>query len=154
MIGGPGLRVVAVGRLVFGFSPMTIVLPLSFPSRMRQPTDFLLVYENLLFVTVEQFRENRFPTLKGRRMTAPICTLADIDAQCPRPKFETSIRGGNALEDRDAWVTRRAYEIWEQAGRPDGADHAHWQQALEEWNAQTQKNFTDAAEWDDEEEEW
>ncbi|MGA1834537.1 MULTISPECIES: DUF2934 domain-containing protein [Rhizobium] len=72
----------------------------------------------------------------------------------PRPKFETSFAEEDFLEDRDAWVTRRAYEIWEHAGRPDGADQAHWQRALEEWNAQTHQKLTDAARWDDEEEEW
>jgi hypothetical protein len=27
-------------------------------------------------------------------------------------------------------ASRRAYAIWEQAGRPDGQDQKHWQQAL------------------------
>ena len=29
-------------------------------------------------------------------------------------------------EDRDARVRARAYERWEQAGRPDGRDVEHW----------------------------
>jgi hypothetical protein len=92
--------------------------------------------------------------MRAGRLTAAICTVADIDARRPCPKFQGLIFGENRLEDRDAWVTRRAYEIWEHAGRPDGADHAHWQQALEEWNAQTHQKLADAAGWDDEEEEW
>jgi hypothetical protein len=26
-------------------------------------------------------------------------------------------------------IQRRAYELWEREGRPEGRDHAHWQQA-------------------------
>jgi hypothetical protein len=26
-------------------------------------------------------------------------------------------------------IQRRAYELWEREGRPDGRDHAHWHQA-------------------------
>ena len=29
-------------------------------------------------------------------------------------------------------VRQRAYEIWEEAGRPDGQHNAHWQQACHE----------------------
>jgi hypothetical protein len=34
-------------------------------------------------------------------------------------------------QDHDAASTR-AYAIWEQSGRPDGQDEAHWLQALRE----------------------
>ncbi|WP_353654248.1 DUF2934 domain-containing protein [Agrobacterium sp. Ap1] len=30
---------------------------------------------------------------------------------------------------KTGWIARRAYEIWEQAGRPDGQDKKHWQHA-------------------------
>jgi hypothetical protein len=33
-------------------------------------------------------------------------------------------------------IRRRAYEIWEQSGRPDGADLDHWLQAKSEHNGQ------------------
>lgn len=29
-------------------------------------------------------------------------------------------------------VRDRAYELWEQEGRPEGAAHSHWKQAYEE----------------------
>ncbi|MEV4607222.1 DUF2934 domain-containing protein [Neorhizobium sp. LMR1-1-1.1] len=40
---------------------------------------------------------------------------------------------GRGLADiyggKTGWIARRAYEIWEQAGRPDGQDKKHWQHA-------------------------
>ena len=33
---------------------------------------------------------------------------------------------------RDARIAQRAYEIWEQAGRPHGLDREHWDQARAE----------------------
>lgn len=30
------------------------------------------------------------------------------------------------------WISKRAYTIWEQAGRPHGQDNEHWQQAVRE----------------------
>lgn len=38
-------------------------------------------------------------------------------------------------EQRDEWITKRAYELWEQAGRPDGQDLRLWEQASTEWEA-------------------
>lgn len=58
------------------------------------------------------------------------------------------------MEDRQSWLTNRAYELWEEAGRPDGADQLHWQQALAEWDGQTHHGSGERSEWDDEEEEW
>jgi hypothetical protein len=34
--------------------------------------------------------------------------------------------------DRHEQIRRRAYEIWEREGRPEGADLRHWQQASDE----------------------
>jgi Protein of unknown function (DUF2934) len=34
-------------------------------------------------------------------------------------------------EDEDK-IRRRAYEIWEREGRPDGRQHEHWSQARQE----------------------
>lgn len=39
------------------------------------------------------------------------------------------------MSDRDERIKQRAYEIWEQQGRPEGKEHEHWQQAAEEFNA-------------------
>ena len=36
---------------------------------------------------------------------------------------------------REQWVTKRAYELWEEAGRPEGQDSEHWHQASLEWEA-------------------
>ena len=35
-------------------------------------------------------------------------------------------------DDREAQIRRRAYEIWEQEGRPHGAELSHWIKAFEE----------------------
>ena len=32
--------------------------------------------------------------------------------------------------DREKLVAARAYELWEQEGRPDGAHERHWHQAI------------------------
>ncbi|MFB2553528.1 DUF2934 domain-containing protein [Ensifer soli] len=34
--------------------------------------------------------------------------------------------------ERLDWINRRAYQIWEENGRPDGRDQDHWNQALRE----------------------
>ena len=35
-------------------------------------------------------------------------------------------------QDREEQIRRRAYEIWEGGGRPEGSHEAHWQQAERE----------------------
>lgn len=38
------------------------------------------------------------------------------------------------MPERDYdWIARRAYSLWEEEGRPDGADEAHWLTALDDW---------------------
>jgi hypothetical protein len=38
------------------------------------------------------------------------------------------------MPERDYdWIARRAYSLWEEEGRPDGRDEAHWQTALTDW---------------------
>lgn len=38
------------------------------------------------------------------------------------------------MPERDYdWIARRAYTLWEDEGRPDGRDEAHWQTALNDW---------------------
>jgi len=42
-------------------------------------------------------------------------------------------KAGTALSaDLQARIRERAYELWEHDGRPEGRDHAHWQQAERE----------------------
>jgi hypothetical protein len=50
--------------------------------------------------------------------------------------------------ERDDWVARRAYELWEQAGNPDGQEHEHWNQASAEWDENSATSPTSS--WDDE----
>lgn len=35
-------------------------------------------------------------------------------------------------QDRDEWIARRAYALWEQCGRQDGRDLEHWMEAVRE----------------------
>jgi hypothetical protein len=35
-------------------------------------------------------------------------------------------------DTRREWISKRAYTIWEDAGRPDGRDAEHWNQAERE----------------------
>ncbi|MBW9091834.1 DUF2934 domain-containing protein [Rhizobium wenxiniae] len=55
--------------------------------------------------------------------------------------------------DREEWISKRAYELWEQAGRADGQDGEQWAEASAEWDAgrAQNKNGKAAANWDDEE---
>ncbi|TWF47803.1 DUF2934 domain-containing protein [Neorhizobium alkalisoli] len=50
--------------------------------------------------------------------------------------------------ERDDWVAQRAYELWEQAGHPNGQDHDHWVQASAEW--EDNRATSSKASWDDE----
>ncbi|ACS60021.1 MULTISPECIES: DUF2934 domain-containing protein [Rhizobium] len=36
---------------------------------------------------------------------------------------------------RHEWISKRAYAIWEEQGRPDGRDAEHWRQAVAERDA-------------------
>ena len=45
--------------------------------------------------------------------------------------------------DLQARIQQRAYELWERDGRPEGRDHAHWQQAEREIGAR--RGSADAA---------
>jgi len=55
--------------------------------------------------------------------------------------------------DREEWISKRAYELWEQSGQPDGQDAEQWAEASAEWDAGKgeDKNSSAAAGWDDEE---
>ena len=35
-------------------------------------------------------------------------------------------------EERHEWISKRAYSLWEAAGRQHGSDREHWEQALRE----------------------
>ena len=55
--------------------------------------------------------------------------------------------------DREEWISKRAYELWEQAGRPDGKDDEQWNAASAEWEAKSGEGTDRSAAhaWDDEE---
>lgn len=58
------------------------------------------------------------------------------------------------MSERDEWIARKAYELWEQAGRPDGHHHEHWQEASDDWTAEHPDTAPAGdAEWNDEEDE-
>lgn len=35
-------------------------------------------------------------------------------------------------DERQEWINKRAYSLWEQHGREHGHDHEHWEQATRE----------------------
>ncbi|MGQ3292061.1 MAG: DUF2934 domain-containing protein, partial [Shinella sp.] len=35
-------------------------------------------------------------------------------------------------DERQEWISKRAYGLWEANGRPHGKDHEHWEQAARE----------------------
>lgn len=50
-------------------------------------------------------------------------------------------------EYKSAWLSRRAYAIWEAAGRPAGQDNEHWIQAIAEYDLMDRtRASTDGAE--------
>jgi hypothetical protein len=53
--------------------------------------------------------------------------------------------------DREEWISRRAYELWEQAGQPEGQEHEHWAQASAEWDAGLDATDAEHTSWDEEE---
>lgn len=56
-------------------------------------------------------------------------------------------------DKREEWIAERAYELWEQGGRPDGQDHEHWTQASGEWDARdngSKQSLNGSPAWDDE----
>ena len=38
------------------------------------------------------------------------------------------------MDNRGEWIARRAYALWEEAGRPFGQDEYHWDQASAEYD--------------------
>ncbi|MCR6499394.1 DUF2934 domain-containing protein [Shinella sp. CPCC 101442] len=35
-------------------------------------------------------------------------------------------------DERQEWISKRAYSLWEASGRQHGEDHEHWEQAVRE----------------------
>jgi hypothetical protein len=53
--------------------------------------------------------------------------------------------------DWEEWITKRAYELWEDAGRPEGYHEEHWTRATEEREADRGGAVDPALSWDDDE---
>jgi len=49
------------------------------------------------------------------------------------------------LEASPETISRRAYELWEEAGKPEGTDLQHWLQAEKEMSGQSQNSSDSAA---------
>jgi hypothetical protein len=47
--------------------------------------------------------------------------------------------------DREERVRQRAHELWEQAGRPEGQQEQHWQQAFQEISTDGEPNLSTVA---------
>ncbi|RWX05987.1 response regulator [Rhizobium hidalgonense] len=41
-------------------------------------------------------------------------------------------------QERYNWISRRAHEIWQSEGCPNGRDREHWSQAVNDWDASGQ----------------
>lgn len=61
-------------------------------------------------------------------------------------------RGTGMPDEKNEWIAKRAYELWEKSGRPSGHDNEHWAQATAEWEQGLEvKSGSPAADpWDDE----
>lgn len=53
--------------------------------------------------------------------------------------------------DREGWIARRAYELWEQAGHPEGQEREHWAQASAEWESRANANEPERPSWEEDE---
>ena len=38
----------------------------------------------------------------------------------------------NVNDERQEWISKRSYSLWEAEGRPHGKDREHWEQAVRE----------------------
>ncbi|WP_352669887.1 DUF2934 domain-containing protein [Mesorhizobium sp. M0166] len=47
------------------------------------------------------------------------------------------------IDDHDEHIRIRAYKIWEEAGRPDGLEKQHWEQAARESEVEGLTAFKD-----------
>ncbi|WP_348631135.1 DUF2934 domain-containing protein [Rhizobium leguminosarum] len=41
-------------------------------------------------------------------------------------------------QERHNWISRRAHEIWQSEGCPNGRDREHWSQAVDDWDSRGQ----------------
>jgi hypothetical protein len=60
--------------------------------------------------------------------------LGQSSGQIRQTEFQRSIEraGSNDKQDREARIRRRAHELWEQEGRPEGQADTHWERAAQD----------------------
>ncbi len=51
--------------------------------------------------------------------------LRELATSAP-PKSVETMKAASDLVDREARIKRRAYEMWDHDGRPDGKHHDYW----------------------------
>lgn len=61
-----------------------------------------------------------------------VTVTARKPAAYPARRQSTLERGYTMTDARSEWISKRAYTIWEEAGRPHGLDAVHWEQAVQE----------------------
>ena len=69
--------------------------------------------------------------LGGQKGMAP--ALDENEKPTPIGDFEGRADGLSDHE-RNEWISKRAYALWEQAGRPEGHDADHWEQAISDFD--------------------
>lgn len=80
----------------------------------------------------------------GRQKKKPLWTLVVM-------ALLSGQRRSNTMEiERNEWIARRAYELWEQAGHPVGQDDQHWSEASAEWEQAKAGTSNPSDAWDDE----
>lgn len=55
-----------------------------------------------------------------------------IERELERPNHAGTKPPDRSTDGEEERIRRRAYEIWEREGRPDGEHNRHWQQAEKE----------------------
>lgn len=60
----------------------------------------------------------------------------DMDRLMPIGK--PGVRAGDSRtltdDERNEWISKHAYSLWEHAGRPEGRDAEHWEQAISDYD--------------------
>ena len=63
--------------------------------------------------------------------------LDEVDRLIPIGKPGVRVGDSRTLTDdeRNEWIRELAYSLWEHAGRPEGRDAEHWEQAISDYDA-------------------
>lgn len=60
----------------------------------------------------------------------------DMDRLTPIGKPGVRVDDSRTLkkDERNEWISKRAYSLWENAGRPEGRDAEHWEKAISDYD--------------------